>query len=497
MIKNTVRNVDDPYDGVLGGSPNDTAPADYKIVESEISCVVCKFNFKPFFMTATVAPKGLEGASKNGALFINVFDASGQPIVGANVKIVNNSLNPTININDITNNNGVLQLVDIPTSTAAYEITVSKNGYSSEKTYPLAGADNPNPVKINSTVAEQQITTISFSIDKVSSLNFSAVDLMCQPVANVDFSISGAKLVGTVPDIFKYSTSSETGANGTKIFNNLEWDVYNLANLDSIYEPIGITPVLPITVNPNTSSSLKWIVQPIDSATLLVDIKDQSGQTVEGATVNLTKSGYDKTMIAGQYSFSQTDWSGGNFSSQSGEIETENPAGEIALRQTAGIYPTSTEWLISNTFDLGVASTTFYNLDWQPISQSSSTGNNSLKFQIAANNDNSSWNFIGPDGTESSFYATSGVQINSNNNNNRYLRYKAYLRTENENFTPQLEEIKITFNSACVPAGQAFFNNLSGGTYTLTVQKSGYQTFINDAISILNNWQSYNVQLSP
>ena len=29
----TVRNIDDPYDGVVGGSPNDTAPADYKLVE--------------------------------------------------------------------------------------------------------------------------------------------------------------------------------------------------------------------------------------------------------------------------------------------------------------------------------------------------------------------------------------------------------------------------------------------------------------------------------
>ncbi len=497
LIKTTVRNVDDSYDGTLGGSPNDTAPADYKIVESKISCVVCKYNFAPFFMTATVAPKGLEGASRNGALFINVFDASGQPVVGANVKIINNSLNPTININDVTNNNGVLQLVDIPTSTSAYEITVSKSGYSTEKTYPLGGADNPNPVKIHSTVAEQQITTVSFSIDKVSSLNFSAVDSMCKPVSNVDFLIYGDKLIGVNPDIFKYSTSSQTGANGTKTFNNLEWDVYNLDNLDSVYEAIGAIPVLPLAVNPDTANSLKWIVQPINPATLLIDVKNQDGQDIEEASVNLAKTGYDKTMFTGRYSFSQTDWSAGNFSSQSGEIETENPAGEIALKQTAGVYPTSTNWLISDAFDLGVASTTFYNFDWQPISQSSSTGNDSLKFQVAANNDNSVWNFIGPDGTSGSFYSSSTIQLHSSHNGNRYLRYKAYLKTENENFTPRLEEIKITFNSSCVSGGQTFFNNLSGGTYTLTVQKAGYQTFVNNAVSVLNNWQQYNVQLSP
>ncbi|MBI5079655.1 hypothetical protein HZB06_03270, partial [Candidatus Wolfebacteria bacterium] len=333
--------------------------------------------------------------------------------------------------------------------------------------------------------------------DKLSSLNFTSVDQLCQPVPYVDYLLSGTKLIGSNPDILKYSASSTTGSSGIKTINNLEWDTYNFTNLDSVYEPIGIIPDLSLTVNPNTSSSLKWIVQPIDSTTLLINVKDQNGQAVEDASVNLTKTNYDKIKTTGQYSFSQTDWSAGNFSSQSGEIETENPVGEIALKQTAGVYPTSTQWLISKTFDLGVASTTFYNFDWQPTSQSLSTGNDSLKFQIAANNDNSSWNWSGPDGTENSFYATSGVQISSNNNNNRYLRYKAYLKTENENFTPVLEETKIIFNSSCVPAGQTFFNNLSGGTYTLTVQKSGYQTFINDAVSVLNNWQSYNVQLSP
>ncbi|MBI5079428.1 type II secretion system protein, partial [Candidatus Wolfebacteria bacterium] len=211
LIKNTVRSVDDPYDGVLGGSPNDTAPADYKIVESEISCIVCKYNFTPFFMTATVAPKGLEGASKNGALFINVFDASGQPIIGANVNVVNNVLNPTISISDITNNDGVLQLVDIPTSTAAYKITVSKSGYSSEKTYSSSEINNATPVKSHSTVAEQQITSVSFSIDKLSSLNFTSVDQLCQPVPYVDYLLSGTKLIGSNPDILKYSASSTTG----------------------------------------------------------------------------------------------------------------------------------------------------------------------------------------------------------------------------------------------------------------------------------------------
>src|SRR3989344_4077696 len=140
IIKPTVRNVDDSFDGILGGDPNDTAPADYKLIELEVSCDNCYY-FAPIRMTTTVAPKGLESSSNNGSLFINVFDANGQPVSGANVNVVNNVLNPTITINDTTNINGILQLVDIPTSTSAYEITINKSGYSSDKTASASGGN--------------------------------------------------------------------------------------------------------------------------------------------------------------------------------------------------------------------------------------------------------------------------------------------------------------------------------------------------------------------
>lgn len=496
-IKTTVRNIDDPFDGILGGSPNDTAPADYKLVEMEISCVVCVYNFTPFSLTTFASPKALEGATRNGALFINVFDASGRPVAGVNVKVANNNLNPTILVNDTTNNNGVLQLVDIPTSTSAYEITVSKTVYSSEKTYPLGGVGNPNPVKPHATVAEQIVTSASFSIDKVGSLNFTTADVLCRPVSDVDFSIYGAKLIGTNPNVLKYSVSTATDGSGAKTFNNLEWDTYNLNNFDSVYETIGVISSSSVVVNPNTDNSLKWVMQPLNPMTLLVDVKDQNDQPVSGAFVRLATTSYDRVLTTGRYPFSQTDWSGGKFSSQSGQVETESVAGRISLKQTAGVYPTSTEWLISNTFDLNATNANFYAIEWQPISQPPQAGDNSLRFQIASNNDNSAWNFVGPDNTENTFYSSSSEPISAVHNNNRYLRYKVFLKTSNQNFTPTLEEIKFIFNSSCVPGGQTFFGGLSSGTYSLTIQKAGYQNFVNDSLSISNNWQKYNVQLSP
>ena len=130
--KTNIRNIDDPFDGTIGGNPNDLSPADYKFVELEVSCSSCK-NFRPLSFTTNVAPKNLEGASVNGALFIQVFDANGQPVQGANVHVANNQASPPFAIDDTTNNNGLLQIVDTPPGVGAYEIIVSKQGYSQEK----------------------------------------------------------------------------------------------------------------------------------------------------------------------------------------------------------------------------------------------------------------------------------------------------------------------------------------------------------------------------
>ena len=50
---------DDPFDGVSGGTPNDTLPNDYKLVEVNVSCTSCK-NFTPVIITGRFSPKNLE-----------------------------------------------------------------------------------------------------------------------------------------------------------------------------------------------------------------------------------------------------------------------------------------------------------------------------------------------------------------------------------------------------------------------------------------------------
>jgi len=499
LLTTTVRNIDDPFDGTLGGTPNDTSPADYKIVEVEASCVSCEGfgGVASITMTTTVAPaKGLETTTNNGSLFINVFDAYGQPVSGANVVVTNSSTTPPINITDTTNVTGMLQLVDIPTSTASYRISVSKSGYSSERTYPAGAPSNPNPTKPDATVASQQVTSISFAIDRLSIINLSTQDKFCSPIPNIDFSIQGGKLIGTSPDVLKYFTNSQTDANGNKILNNLEWDTYKFTNTDAVYDLSGSLPFLPLTLNPSTTTNLKWLMEPKLPLALLTTVKDQNNQPIGDVSVRITGNLTDKTQITGRRSFTQTDWSGSNYFSQSGDIEAETAPGTITLRSSGGTYTTSTQWLESNTFNLGASNASFYSIDWLPISQPSQTGADSLKFQLAANNDNATWNYIGPDQTSNSFYTSSGT-ISSLLNNNRYFRYKVFLSTVNQNYTSSLQEVKFYFSSSCIPSGQILFNELTNQTYTVTASKTGYQTYTNTTVSVFNDWQELVVNLLP
>jgi len=503
-VSATIRNIDDPFDGTIGGIPNDTSPADYKLVEVEISCSTCK-NFQPASFTSYVAPANLETASTNGALFVRVFDAVGQPVSGASVHIENNQANPAIMIDDTTNNDGVLQIVDAPPGVEAYEISVSKSGYSQEETYPNGALGNPNPIKPHATVAVQQVTQISFSIDKTRTLDISSVSETCTPVGNIDFSLAGLKLIGTSPDVLKYGTNQITNSSGGRTITGLEWDTYNIALTDGAYDLVGSTPLFPLSLNPNAQQDLKLIVAPKDPQTLSVIVKDASTQLpLSGASVTLDGMGYNEIFITGQGFLRQTDWSGGagqedfidttRYYNSSGSLDTSNPTGEIRLMEVFDEYLPSGD-LTSSAFDTGSAGN-FHQIIWQPQSQPPDTGLDSVKFQIATNNDQITWGFLGPDGTSNTFYTLADMNINPVHNGDQYIRYKAFLVTASTTWTPNISDVALTFTSSCVPPGGVTFTGLVSGDYTLTVSQAGYQPF-SDTINISSSWQQQEVVLSP
>ncbi len=192
----TVRNVDDPFDGIIGGIPNDLSPADHKIVELLIGCVSACADFTPIEVTTTVAPRSLETTTGNGAIFVEVIDANGQPVPSADVTIQGQGTS-TVSISELTNTSGIFQLVDVVPGSFLYKITASKNQHSSETTYTPGAVANPNPTFPHATVAAGVVTRLTLAIDQISTITIKSVDETCTAVPFIPFTITGQKKIGT------------------------------------------------------------------------------------------------------------------------------------------------------------------------------------------------------------------------------------------------------------------------------------------------------------
>ncbi len=504
-VTTTVRNLDLPFDGTIGGNPNDLSPADNKLVDITVSCSVC-VNFKPISLTGQVAPKNLETASNNGALFVRVFDANGQPVQGASVHIVNVATSTTIIIDDVTDSTGMLQIVDVPPGTNAYRITVSKSGYSTDRTYPQGGTDNPSPSKPDATVLLQQVTQVSFAIDRLSSVAVASVTPLCVVVPSFDFALVGSKLIGT--NVPKFSQNMVTDGGGLlNLTNNMEWDTYTVIPTDTAYDIAGLNPLNPATLNANSSQQIQIIAIPRNPRSILVTVKDSATQLpISDAQVTLSKSGWSSTLTTGKGFINQTDWSGGSgqaswsnttkYWADSSGLDVTTVPGVVTLGLAFGSYNPSGS-LQSSTFDTGSPSN-FYTLTWSPTDQPVAAGTNSVKLQIATASTSSpyDWLYFGPDGTSATYYTVPNTPIHSIHSGDRYLRYKAYLSTDTATSTPSITDVAFTFTSSCTPPGQVIFPGLSSGSYHVHVTKTGYSDFDYD-VSAASNWQEVQAVMTP
>ncbi len=482
-ITRTIRNIDDPFDGTAGGSPNDTAPADYKLAEVEIVCSSCNQN-TPLRLSTYVAPKNLEGNPNHGALFILVLNANGDPVQGATVHVVATSTNPILDLTDTTDNDGMLRLVDIATGTNAYGVTVSKNGYTSDQTN-FATVANPNPIKQPATVVVKDVTKISLSIDLASAMVISTINNSCQPVVNVPINVYGTKKIGDDPDVLKLNQNITTNGSGIYNFNNLEWDAYTLRL--SNYDLIGSIPASPINLNPGVNQPVQLILGSATANSLLVSVVDGiTNQPMASTNVRVTASGYDTTKITGVGYINQTDWSGGmnqpimidpsKYWTGDGKINTTISVGNLKLKKNGTKYYSSGN-LESSTFDLGITSN-FVNLIWKPLGQSiPQVGVHSVRYQVATSNSSTPaiWNYIGYDGTSATYFDENNFSL-IDIPAGRYFRYKIFLSTINTSYTPTVSDLAITYITSCTPPGQTYFGNLSAQNYTVTIFKDGYQT---------------------
>ena len=282
-------------------------------------------------------PKFLEGNPNNGALFVEVFDAQAAPVQGATVHITAPTVVPAIDLTDTTDNNGMLRIVDLGAGLNSYNITVSKTGYTTDQTVQPSEA-NPNPVKPPASVIAKDVSEISFSIDRVSSINLSALNKTCQPIGNVPIRLTGAKLLGAEPDVLKVDQNTTTNGSGERLFSGLEWDAYGLRATG--YDLLGSIPAMPVSLLPGVDQPVQLILGANTTHSLVISVVDSvSQQPLSNATVQVTATGYDQTKTTGVGFIRQTDWSGGagqllftdetKYFADDGKMEINSPNGDI------------------------------------------------------------------------------------------------------------------------------------------------------------------------
>ncbi|MFL6282560.1 MAG: beta strand repeat-containing protein, partial [Pyrinomonadaceae bacterium] len=136
--------------------------------------------------------------------------------------------------------------------------------------------------------------------------------------------------------------------------------------------------------------------------------------------------------------------------------------------QTSGNFVSS----VKDSGAVAGSTTNWGTLTWNNASLPVGT---TLQFQVAAGNSASGpFNFVGPDGTASTFFTTSGAAL-SQFNGSRYLKYKA-LFTGTGTVTPTLNDVTVCFNDVPSFVTTTLTAATATGTYGGTVNLSATLT---------------------
>ncbi len=287
-VRTSIEYVDDAYDGII---PTDLINTDYKRVRVQVSWEgLFSSGTMPVSLVTNIVPRGIETIVGGGTLMIEVINASGSAVPNATVQIDNTSVTPEIHLSTLTNTNGLVVLPGAPICSTCYKINVTKNGYSTDRTYDVT--EVANPLSPHATVLEGQITSRSFSIDQVSTImlySYGSRDLGYPAIANVIFTLRGTKLIGytaTDDPVYKYDKVLNTGG-GIVSLSGLETDSYSLDLSLSNYMLAGSSPPFPLVVAPATTQTAKIVCIPRTNVSYLVTVQSASGTLLASASATL------------------------------------------------------------------------------------------------------------------------------------------------------------------------------------------------------------------
>lgn len=210
VTRTFIEYVDDAKDG-LGASDATGITTDYKRVKVSTKYTLNNKQ-REVALVSNIVPPGLETTTGGGTLKIDVVNASGAPVSGATVRIVNSALTPSVDVSTFSNVSGTVYLPGAATSTQ-YQVYVSKDGYSSAQTY-LRDATNQNPTPGYLTVAKDQTTTGTFAIDTLSSLTLATYSPITSATSTDTFSGS-ASVTGLSNAVVSGGAITLSGASGS------------------------------------------------------------------------------------------------------------------------------------------------------------------------------------------------------------------------------------------------------------------------------------------
>ena len=461
--------VDDPADGT-GASDSNSIPLDYKVVRVDVSWTSKQGDRHIVLVTRVEPPNGMEVAcppsTPCGTLAITVVNAAAEPVANAQVHIVNSTTNPAIDVTTYTNTDGMVVFAGAPAA-PDYSVTVSKSGYNSDQTY-----DTPNPVQGPLTVSANQTTTGIFRIDLLSSMTINTYSLATndwtdtftdeskintETSSYIEVSGNQARFEGnqpwTGPADLRSQTITPVALSRWGVFSwhdnrpsltTITYHVYYPSGAGSI--PVPDSVLLGNSTGFSAGTSVDLSVIPADEYPSLVleaylvaqdpnapspTVQDwsltyESGQGIAIPVLiqGLKPIDYGPPMV---FKYSQT--------------LTSNSSGVLSIP--------GMEW---DTYTMTVAASTGYD-----ISSSCSP----QPIVLAPNTSVTTGLFFSP-------HTANSLLVDVKNGPGAYLSGAAVRLTKGGSY----DETVIA--DAC---GQAFFDTLTNGNYSLTVSKTGYQTF--------------------
>lgn len=319
-VKTLVQYEDDPFDGTLGGTPNDAAFKDYKIAKIIVSWNNGGTDQGDVSIVSQFVPPGMEVTSTgDGILSINILSsqAGGSAVPQASVHIVNTDVG--INETTLTDNTGNVMLVGAPESIQRYQITVSKSGYETVTTLPAYPDTAYNPIDTHASVTEGLLNTANIDLNMLSNLSITTEDPLGNEITDIDFDLIGGRLIGhevvsPFNNIYNLNESDDTGDDGKIEYEDISPGEYTLTiNLGGTNYAL-ISPSFTVDAldsskfnstihlsSDNTEDIIAKLADTTVTGLVMNIVKSEDNSPIEGAEVKLSNTAlsFNESVITG------------------------------------------------------------------------------------------------------------------------------------------------------------------------------------------------------